>query len=243
MALKSSSQRLAEAMEKTRRQWQLQVKAEGPPTPAPPAFCITVSREAGANGAPIARAVAEELGWPIYDRELLERVAEHMGLRASLLEEVDERRKGWLRERLETLASSAPITQGAYAKHLFETLLALAAHGHCVIVGRGANLVLPPAATLRVRITAPRKERVRVLREQLNVGADEATRHLDKLDAERAAFVKDLFGKDNADAHCYDLVLNSARFSVKDCARIIVDALARLQAQAAADVAAAAASR
>src|SRR5262245_15881472 len=100
----SSSGRLAAAMERTSRLVQAQSQSETETGVSPklprPALTIAVSREAGANGALVARAVEQQLGWPVYDRELLQRVAEHMGLRASLLEAVDEKRKGWFQECL-----------------------------------------------------------------------------------------------------------------------------------------------
>jgi hypothetical protein len=53
-----------------------------------------------------------------------------------------------------------------------------------------------------------------------------------KVDAERVHFVKDHFHKDpNATRH-YDLMLNTARFSLDECAEIILEALRRLQARA-----------
>src|SRR6516164_4473380 len=62
------------------------------------ALTIAISREAGTRGAAIATEVGKKLEWHVYDHELLERIAQDMGLQASLLESVDERQKGWLRE-------------------------------------------------------------------------------------------------------------------------------------------------
>ena len=150
---KSSSERLAEAMARARRQWQAQRKAEAtagiPPVPSPPAFTIALSREAGANGSLVAGAVGERLGWAVYDRELVQQVAADMGVRTSLLESVDEKHRGWLVESLETFASSTAVAESSYGRHLLETLLSLGAHGECVIVGRGAVHALPTATTLR----------------------------------------------------------------------------------------------
>src|SRR5262249_41409867 len=41
-----------------------------------------------------------------------------------------------------------------------ETLLSRAAHGECIIVGRGAAQVLPPKTTLRVRMVGPLQDRI-----------------------------------------------------------------------------------
>jgi cytidylate kinase len=238
MQTMSTSERLAEAMAQTRRQWQARRKAEAEvgvaARPSPPGFTIALSREAGANGSQVARAVGEQLGWVVYDRELLQQVASEMGLRASLLEGVDERTKNWLQKYLQGLSLAAPVvSEIGYVRHLVETLLSLAAHGECVIVGRGAAQVLPAATTLRVRLVGPVADRVGTLQQRLGITPEEATRQVARIDGERARFIKDHFRKDPADAAQYDLVVNATRFSRSECAALIVEALHCLQNRAA----------
>jgi len=153
-------------------------------------------------------------------------------VRASLLESVDERRKGWLQECLEAFGSGSTVSESAYVRRLVETLLALASRGECVLVGRGAPQLLPAATTLRVRLVGPVADRVKVVRQRFGISEEEAARWVAKTDAERGRFVKDHFRKDPADPRLYDLVLNSARLSAGECADLIVEALRRLQARA-----------
>src|SRR5262245_50371777 len=61
-------------------------------------FSIALSREPGTEASAVAQEVGRLLGWQVYDRQLLEKIAQDMGLRANLLESVDERRHGWLAE-------------------------------------------------------------------------------------------------------------------------------------------------
>jgi cytidylate kinase len=225
MGGKNSSERLAEAMARASSHEQTRLAET-------PAFTIALSREAGANAAPVTRALGERLGWPVYDRELLQRIAGEMGVRATLLESMDERRKGWLQECLEAFGSGSTVSESAYVRRLVETLLALASHGECVLVGRGAPQLLPPATTLRVRLVGPVADRVKVVRQRFGISEEEAARWVTKTDAERARFVKDHFRKDPTDPRLYDLVLNSARLSAGECADLIVEALRRLQARA-----------
>jgi len=63
----------------------------------------------------------------------------------------------------------------------------------------------------------------------LGVPREEAARHIQKKDRDRARFVLDHFHKDPADPLLYDLVLNSSRFSVSECAEVIILALQRMQ--------------
>jgi len=236
MDQKSSSERLAAAMERARRHWQTQPKAESlPAAPSPPAlpsFTVAWSREAGTHGTLTARVLGEQLGWPVYDHELLQRIAEEMGLRATLLESVDEKRRSWLQEVVESFASVPAVTESAYVRHLIEAVLSLGVHGECVIVGRGAAQILSPETTLRVRLVAPLSERITAKSRDLAIPPEEAARQLEKTDRERLRFIKDHFQKDPADSRLYDLVLNSSRFTVTECAELIIEALHRMQRRA-----------
>jgi cytidylate kinase len=228
---KSSSERLADAMAQARQHWQARLAREPLDVEAvpPPPLTIALSREAGANGPAIAREVAKRLNWPVYDRELLERIAEDMGVRTSLLNSVDEKRANWLAECLQVFSSRPTVSQAAYVQHLVEVLLHLAAHGHCVIVGRGAAAVLPAATTLRVRLIGPRDERITAIQQRFGVTEAEAARWVDSADRDRVRFVREHFQKDPADPRHYDLVLNAMRLPVPGCAAVIVEALHRFQ--------------
>src|SRR5262245_46446792 len=80
-------------------------------------FTVAVSRQAGALGAVVARAIGQRLGWPVFDRELLERIAEQTGLRMRLLESMDEKGTTFLRECFDAFLS-APVTEDVYLRHL-----------------------------------------------------------------------------------------------------------------------------
>jgi cytidylate kinase len=225
--------RLAEALTRAEQHWQVQhptagAKAAGGGRPGRLAFTIAVSRQAGTYGAAIARAVGDRLGWPVYDRELLQRIADDLGIRGTLLDSVDERHVNWLTECLEGFAAAAPVNQTSYVRHLVQTLLSLATHGSCVIVGRGATEILPIATTLRVRIVAPLEHRVEAVRREHGISAAEAARRVETTDRERLRFVRDHFRADPSDPANYDLLLNAARFSQDACADLIVAALERL---------------
>lgn len=237
MKLKTTSERMADAIERARRHWQAGHRAATRPTSeaeaAPRPFTIAFSREAGTNGPAIARAVGERLGWPVYDRELLQKIAEEMGLHTKLVESVDEKQMSWLRECVRTFSAAPSISETAFVRHLVETLLSLAAHGECVIVGRGAAVVLPAETTLRVRLVGATRERVESIRQRFGITRPEAEAWIEKTDRERARFVQDHFQKDPNDPRHYDLVLNSSRFSVEECAEFIVNALHCFQARTA----------
>jgi cytidylate kinase len=231
MAIKTTSELMGEAVLRAREHWRRARPGENfEVAPAQtksvaPAYTITISRESGAGGAVIAREVGRLLGWPVYDRELLDRIAEQAGLRSELLETLDERRSHWLVEILES-ASGVKIMSGAsYARHLAETILALASHGHSVIVGRGSTVIVPPRVSLRVRLVASLDDRTERICKRMGVNKVAAIEHVRSNDAHREGFVKDYFHHNVGDPHDYDLIINTSTFSVEQAARMIVEAL------------------
>src|SRR5262245_24603817 len=122
----SSPVGLTEALVRANQHWQLRHQEGAKPEQAASApFTIALSREAGTYGAAIARAVADRLGWPLYDSELLQRIAEDMGVHQALLRSVDERQVSWLSECLEGFSSRPGINQFAFMHRLIQTLLSL----------------------------------------------------------------------------------------------------------------------
>jgi cytidylate kinase len=194
--------------------------------PRPP-FSITISREAGALGTAVAAEVGRLLGWPVYDREILEKIAQELKRPAHQLAAVDERPVSWLEDSLAMLLAEYPVSADTYLKYLLATVRGLGAAGRCVIVGRAANFILPAATTVRVRLVAEPADRARVVADRLGVGRAEAEAWVEKTDRERLRFVKRLFNKDAADPHQYDLVLNTSRLTVEEAAGVIVQHLLR----------------
>ncbi|MBM4073074.1 MAG: cytidylate kinase-like family protein [Planctomycetes bacterium] len=197
----------------------------------PRAITVALSREAGAKGVSVARAIGERIGWPVYDRELLQRVAEESGLYENLLESVDEKRKGWMTACVEALLSVPSVSEHVYSRHLLRTMFSLAANGECVIVGRGAAQVLPRATTLCVRLIGALEDRIETMRPSLGGSREEAACWIARKDQERNAFVHSHFHKDPADPHEYDLVLNTSRLSVDESAECIIAAPRVFQAR------------
>jgi cytidylate kinase len=200
------------------------------------AFTITVSREAGTLGTSIAEEIGRRLGWHVYDHELLEQIAKEMSVRTTLLESVDERQQNWLMESIEAFLATPTksewepyVSEGAFVRHLIETVLALGVHGECVIVGRGAAFILPARTTLRVRLVAPLNERIARMSELLGISTKEAARQVKTIDRERVGFVRGHFQKDPTDARQYDLVLNAGRLTVCAQAELVIDALCHLK--------------
>jgi cytidylate kinase len=139
---------------------------------------VAISREAGAGGSRIAEMVGQTLGWEVLDKNLLDLVAERFELSRPMLELVDE------------TASKA------------------AHHGKVVLVGRGAQFLLPRRGGLAVRIIAPEPYRIDRIRRLHDTTASNARRLMLEIDRGRREFVERYFHRDINDPHLYDLVIN-----------------------------------
>jgi cytidylate kinase len=232
--MKTTPERLGEALERVRRQWRHRPSESLtlPPAAKVVAFTIAISRESGAGGASVAREVGSRLNWPVYDRELLERISEESGLQKELLENLEEHETNRAADWLESLFGSQTISKAQFAHRLVQTLLGLSARGHCVVVGRGAALILPGSTTLRVRLVAPRKTRISRMQAKLDMAEEPVARRLDEIDSLRAEFVHSQLRKDVTDVHHYDLVLNTEKLTVAQSADLIIAALKQLEDRA-----------
>jgi len=186
---------------------------------------LTISREAGSGGAEVARRIGSRLGWAVLDKELVNGLADDLKLEPRILQLMDESRANWFSETLLNLFNSRLVSQHSYVDLIGKVVSLAASNGRTVIVGRGAHLVLPRTHGLRVRIVAPKINRIEstVSKEGLAPGA--AAKHVDELDADRRHFIRRNYQLDVADCSQYDLVVNTGTLGLDSSADVIVRAL------------------
>lgn len=167
---------------------------------------VTVSRRMGAQGSVIAKQVAGELGYPLYETEAIHRMAQELGVLESV-RAVDEK----VPSIFQRLYSHKSLV---YLERLYSVIYELAKQGDAVFLGRGSHLLLREfPCTLHVRVTASADTCIRSLMGQ-GLTWEAATRALKRSDDERSAFVRYAFGVDWDDPTRYDLVLNMDKLSV-----------------------------
>jgi cytidylate kinase len=220
-----SGDRIAAALARAQEYWQSNQSLIS--LTSARAFTVAMTREAGTPGTSVAREVARQLGWEVYDHELLEIIAREHGLRVSLLESVDERVRSQLLTFTESFGGTPAVTEYSYFLHLAETILLLGAHGRCVIVGRGSAFLLPRESTLRVRLIGDPAERVRTVAERRGISSEDAATWVRETDEHRHQFVHRHFGIDSTNPRCYDLILSTDTWTVEETAGLIVDAIHR----------------
>ena len=110
---------------------------------------ITISRAFGSGGRTIGKAVAEKLGIPCYDKELVDKVAEESGFHADFIEEAGEYAPVTNSFLFNIAVSANPMSMMhsmSMADQLFvcqtNVIRKIADEGPCVIVGRCSDYVL-----------------------------------------------------------------------------------------------------
>ena len=196
-------------------------RAAGKRRAAAPVVCI--SRQAGSGGTDIAKAVSEQLGVPLFDRELLTHIARRTNVLESVLSVVDQHGRSWIEESLGLLAGRVEMSSGDFLRELSRAVLAIGQQGGAVFLGRGTERILPPERRLAVRIVAPLDWRVAREAARPDAPPDPAAAVRER-DEQRHRFVRDHFGADDEDASVYDLVLQASRFRVPAAASLIVSA-------------------
>jgi len=178
---------------------------------------ITIGREFGSGGREIGKKVAEALGVPYYDKELLAVAAQESGLSHEFLKSYDEKPTNSFlyslvmgQQNLLVGARGTTVEQLA-AQAQRDAVLSVAEKGSCVIVGRCADYILRDKPGLvRVFITADHDSRVRRICQRDGVSEKEAEEKIRKMDKARSSYYNFHTDRKWSDAANYDLCVSSS---------------------------------
>lgn len=196
---------------------------------------IAISREAGSGGTEVAFRVGQRLGWRVFDRNIIDTMAERSRTPRDMLEVVDDSHPGWFFEAFGCWFNRRLVTQARYLVYLKSVLRDTLRRENLVVVGRGAQFLLPRENGLAIRIIASEAYRIEQMRKRHGIGFEEARAMIRRLDEERRRFVKQAFGRDSQDPYLYDLVINIERTGVDGATELIVAAAERLLLRKAAE--------
>ena len=209
--------------------WQLDHAATrlSPQRPSERPSVITISRSFGSDGSAIAARVGELLGWPVYDRQVVEQIAKSASVHVQTVETLDEHALGRMDDYLTGLLQERNFDQSDYLKLLVRTVVALWEHGPCVFLGHGAVHVVDRRHALAVRIVLPEHDRAERIAAAQGIDLAHARQRVHRADAEHEAFHRRFFGAIVNDRQNYDITLNSLGIGVDDCAAVIAEAYRR----------------
>ena len=166
---------------------------------------LTISRDFGGRGNELAARMAEKTGWKVYDREIVDYIAQNAHVRKAIVESFDEKTRRELEVMLSNLLNANNFSRESYLKYLVKTILSIGAHGRAIFLGRGANFILSDSQALKVRVVESMADRKR------HGSADS----VEKRDMERAAYINRLFGAHIHQLSHYHLALNLSKMDME----------------------------
>ncbi len=195
--------------------------AELPKRPA-----VTISRQFGCEGYPLAERLKalfdERTGetWNIYDKALLEKVAQDKNLSMEVLSHLGDASK-----RLDTISFLFPgfTSHGEAFRHLPAYILEIAGRGNAIIVGRGGAVITNKLANcFHFRLEADFEFRVGSIMRRMELDRKAAEKTVRENQKTREKFLSECLHVKLEDKSWYDCVFNNARHGVEEIAHSIV---------------------
>ena len=192
---------------------------------------ITIGRQFGSGGRYVGRLLAEKLGVPFYDKELLSEAAKNSGICEEIFEEHDEKPTRSLLFSLVTGMQShmaagnfymdMPLNHKIFLSQ-FDAIRRIAGEGSCVIVGRCADYVLrenPDAVSIFVK--GDMESKIARAVKYYGIEEDKAEERIRKADKQRASYYNYYATATWGDVDNYDLVVDTGVLGVEGAVELI----------------------
>ena len=186
---------------------------------------VTVSREPGSGGRIVAQKLAERLGFTVFHQEVLHEMAQQAKISDQMLANLDEKGLSVLEDWIASLVNRRHLWPDKYLHHLMNVVGTIGKLGQAVIVGRGANFILPAERRFRVRIIGSREVRIQNVAREFGMTEEDAKRRVIKTESDRQAFIRKYFNADIADPTNYDLTINTDTLSITHAVDVIAAAM------------------
>ncbi len=188
---------------------------------------ITIGREFGSGGREIGMKLAEKLGVPFFDKEIIRKAAEDSGIVESVMDYYDEHHTSPIFATGSILFDiyQMPMSDRVYLEQS-RAIKAIAEKGSCVIVGRCADVVLEKNPGLvRIFICADMADKVARKRQVLTDKTDaQIESHIRGVDRKRAKYYSYYTDRKWGDARQYDICINSSLLGIDGTVDMIADA-------------------
>jgi len=189
---------------------------------------ITISREPGSGGNILGERLSQQLQFDLFYQEFIHQMAENAHVSVRLLETLDEKGASVLEEWISSLVDKRHLWPDRYLQHLMKIIGTIGKHGRAVIVGRGANFVLPPEKRISLRVISPLETRIRNVSQAFGAAAAEARSRILKTESDRKAFIKKYFNEDIQNPLNYDVIINTEDLSIDDAVNAVIGTLGHL---------------
>ncbi len=191
---------------------------------------ISISREFGSGGREIGFRLAQKLGIPFYDKELITIASEDSNISADLFHANDEviAKKERMSDPYAPIDPFSPTYEIPVSDQLFviqtKIIKQLAQNGPCVIIGRCSDVIIEDA--FKVFICSGLKnriERLLSLEEDPSIDSKKMETHIRAVDKKRKEYYQFYTGNEWGKPKNYDLCLNSGKLGIETCVELIAN--------------------
>ena len=209
--------------EYNRTQKQKALERHKKPKPRP---CVTISRQYGCLGYPVAERLSQLLSektgeqWLLIDRAVLDEVAKHHTISKDILENLGEKNR-LLDDILATFSSRWTHSQDCF-RLLCKHVVGLAEQGNVIIMELGGAIITRHFEhSKHFRIYGSMDFKVRAIAQRLHIEYEAAEKLVLKQQKQRDAFTRDFLDQDDHNPALYELLFNNDRNSVEKIAGTI----------------------
>ncbi|MDD7642006.1 MAG: cytidylate kinase-like family protein [bacterium] len=195
-------------------------------------YVVTITRQFGSLGRPIAKRMSEILGIEYYARDIVDQAAEKLKLPVSVINQEEEKAA---KQSVNPFSRMQfPLGRGTNATQdkIFEAqeniIKFLAEKDNCIIVGRCSDFILSEVErSMHIYIYASYEARLKHCIEDLHMDEAEARRMMKCVDEARDSYHMQYAGYLPDDKRHKDILIDSSLFGVDGTAQFLADAVKR----------------
>ena len=183
-------------------------------------FVITVGCEFGSGGPEIGKMLAKSLGIEYYDRDLVDKVVEKIGVEKHLVEEADN--KNFVPYGIETSLGTRYANLSNKVIYTQFDVIRKMAKSSCVIIGRCSDYILKGQDdVVNVFVYAPTEVRIKTIMEKMNLSERHAAEVIRDYDNALHRRYKYITGTYRGDRHNRHLLVDSSVLGWEKTAKFI----------------------
>ncbi|HSO66742.1 MAG TPA: cytidylate kinase-like family protein [Desulfatirhabdiaceae bacterium] len=194
---------------------------------------ITISRQYGSGGKSLGIMLSKELGYALYDEELIQMIAQKAKVSTSWVENMEKEAGGKFSKFISGLIPSSfmdrllddnrgYLDEEIYVDILQKLMRKIGDEGNSVIVGRGGQYVLrDDANAFHILMVADLEDRVQFMEQRYDLSPKQALQIVNRQDKRRVNLYRK-FGKEDYDQpDLYHIVLNMSKLSLEKACDLV----------------------
>ena len=190
---------------------------------------IVIGRQYGGTGRKTGRALAENLGLPYFDKEIINKVSASYGYDPDILHRADEKKPSPFRSMLlgkygvMDMYATSPLSRESLYEAQTNVIRQICNEGSCVIVGRTADYIMREhPGLISIFIHAPKEWRAQNLIKRGEASSlQDALIKIKKADNDREGYYNYFTGRKWGSADNYHLTLDASLISPEDMVDMI----------------------